>query len=519
LALVWLAAGATACLPRGDAPAGRQVGTGRVRSLAGALPARSPDDGVLRLLVSQPGDPSYATVDLYLLEVPDTGATTEKLLVENWGGGFCGAGFCVDTDSRGRLFVWSNVGAASSGQEALTRIDLDTGDRLELGVATGVAFSQSRTRVLVSRSYPASYDLLEADDTITEVPFGQAYFVGDDLYFIDDATQTLGRSRAGGAPEAIRTAVQTFSALYTVDGLRLLIYGAVDNPAGPKPLSVLDPATRAEQPLPFDSSRLHGLSPDAAWALLIPAGEQFPGRDFSLFELATGHEDPFQIPFRLGQTFWRPGHTEVWLVSVDYQAGYIATSIKVPDQPLGEAPAAAVTFGGGLPSVFTSDGRHWFSDDRRVVGDATILVGDADDVSAPRFPVNPEGSTTFGGREVPDGRLIVEAYYDSPNRSDLHLVDPNDGTTRVLGREGGLLASGARRVLAILHVVNGCGDLTAIDLDDERSTALAVEFALTAYVQPPAAGARPVEPGARLAFQFRARFDSPYDGIWVTTLP
>jgi hypothetical protein len=46
---------------------------------------------------------------------------------------------------------------------------------------------------------------------------------------------------------------------------------------------------------------------------------------------------------------------------------------------------------------------------------------------------------------------------------------------------------------------------------------LAPEFALGALVEPQ--GADRVAPGTHVAYQFQARFASPYDGIWLATIP
>src|SRR4051794_29783206 len=100
-ALVGLALCATACLPKGDPPSGRQVIADRTTVLAGILPASS--DGIVRLLVVRL-HPDHVAGDLYAVSVGAAGAPqSERLLLENvtWGYG-CNLGFnCFVTDARG----------------------------------------------------------------------------------------------------------------------------------------------------------------------------------------------------------------------------------------------------------------------------------------------------------------------------------------------------------------------------------------------------------------------------------
>jgi hypothetical protein len=80
-----------------------------------------------------------------------------------------------------------------------------------------------------------------------------------------------------------------------------------------------------------------------------------------------------------------------------------------------------------------------------------------------------------------------------------------------------VLAAGQTRLLANLHVNDSRGDLTAVDLATGQPTRLAAEFTMAAAVE--RAGADAVAPGAHVAYQFQARFVSPFDGIWVATIP
>ena len=223
-----------------------------------------------------------------------------------------------------------------------------------------------------------------------------------------------------------------------------------------------------------------------------------------------------------------PGHTELWapLYPMTYDGNMVAprTLIKRPGVPALRDPGFAYAYGnsyGGFvgQSFFTPDGAYWFSSGpSQTQNRFTVKVGRADDPTGPTFVLNPEGTSSYGYHPLGDGRLMVEAFRTVPERSDVYAVDPTTGTSRLLGEQGVVLAAGAWRALANLHRVDGRGDLTVIDVETDRATVLAYEFTQAALVERgPASDA--VTPGARVVFDFLARFDSPYDGIWVATLP
>jgi hypothetical protein len=154
-------------------------------------------------------------------------------------------------------------------------------------------------------------------------------------------------------------------------------------------------------------------------------------------------------------------------------------------------------------------------------GDSSIMVGDADQPEGPRFPLHPEGTRIAQYRELPDGRLVAEAFYRGPDRNDIYLVDPDDGATHLLGKAGNVVAMGSARVLALLHRNDGAGDLVSIDVDSRQSMPLALEYARDGAVVQARADGDPdrVRPGAPVAYPFRARFASRYDGIWLAAIP
>lgn len=191
-------------------------------------------------------------------------------------------------------------------------------------------------------------------------------------------------------------------------------------------------------------------------------------------------------------------------------------AVEIPGYAYANGTSYA-NFGG--QSFFTRDGAYWFSSGpSQTQNRFTVKVGIADDPTGPTFGLNPEGTSSYGYRPLGDGRLMVEAFRTVPERSDVYAVDPATGTSSLLGEQGVVLAAGASRALANLHRVDGRGDLTVIDVETDRATVLAYEFTQTALVERDAASAA-AAPGARVVFNFLARFDSPYDGIWVATLP
>jgi hypothetical protein len=539
LAVACLCACAAACLPRGDAPAGRQVISDKVSLLADVLPA-SPD-GTLRLLVARirPGETYLA--DIYLVSAPaDGSAPTERLLVENasWWGMGCRAGPCFQSDARGRLFISTDIDFMQ-GNSKLVRVDPATGDRLDLGRQANPSLSPSGRRLVTTTWDPvtgmSSVTLYEFDDSVVSVADTTfAAFAGEDLFYVTKDLSLM-RVQPNSAAELVRAGVNSFDAAKTDAGQRMLLYlyPATDNPAMPQ-MSIIDPVTLEEILPPFDAGNVSP-SPDGRWLAVYRFSLDSSTEEFSLLDVATGAEEHIPVPPDEGGRFeWRPGHTELWIQFQPYsQVGPDRSRmhhvlIKKPGQPPLDVPIELSGFSGfgdsgvgpsGSQSSFTPDGKYWFS-----IGPSqtkygfTASVGNADDPTAPTVKLNPDGTATDGYRPLADGRLLIEAYRTVQGRSDIYAVDPADGTSRLLGELGMVLAVGDRRVLAIQHDVDGRGDLTSIDVETGRASTLAAEFASVALVER-GTGTDVVAPGARVAYQFRARFDSPYDGIWVATLP
>jgi hypothetical protein len=509
-------------------PPGRQLIADKTALLADVLPA-SPD-GTLRALLARVRPGETYSVDMSLLTAPPGAPPSERPLAEQvgWGVG-CTVSPCFPTDARGRIFMSTSLDPMG-GDSLLMRIDPETGEKLELGRQTNFALSPSGQRLLLSAyDYNAGYmhqTLYEADDrpvTLPDAAWGS--FVGEDLFYVTN-DMSLMRLRPNGAPELVRGGVNSFGTVKIETGMRLFVYVATDDLAAPQ-TAIIDPVTLEEIVAPIDAGYVMSLSPDGRWLLSSRPGAIGAGPDITLLDVTTGAKEDVDIPAdTLGQSEWRPGHTELWMQSFDptrvnedgsWTPGAL---IKRPGEPPVAVAISLASFSNPQgQSFFTSDGQYWFSIVlSKTMNRSTAMVGTADDPTAPPVKLNPEGTATYGYRPLADGRLLIEAFRVAVERSDIYAVDPTTGASRLLGELGAVLAAGDRRVLANLHNVDGRGDLTVIDLETETATTLAREFASAAFVE---RGTSPdaVAPGARVVYRFQARFDSPYDGIWVAAIP
>jgi hypothetical protein len=523
-------ASAPACLPSGEPPTGRQVWAGRDRLLEGILPARSPDDGVTRILARQTGPDLGSGSSVALISVTPSGAISDQPLVDRW---TCHPVLgCIDVDHRGRLFVWSAPTEQSAdvySSPLLSRIDLDSGERLDFGAVFTYAFSPSHQRAVVSRG-PGSDSgdtvLLEADDGAPTALSGaiDPTFVGEDLYFVDEG-RVLQRLPVAGTLEVVRRGVNSFSVSSTAQGPRLLLRLSSPGMSMPGPSVLLNPATGEERQLRASSSGIREplVSPDGQWVWL-PDVDVTSRRKFSLLEVATGMEEPFELPVEVSEPEWRPNHAELWFSALRTGPGSWRVFVKRPHEPLEEVeetlqPIVVPDVSFRTSSLFTTDGAHLFSVEPTDQQNARLFVGDADHPSGPRFPLNPPGTRFLRRDELSDGRLVAQSFYRGPDRNDIYLVDPRDGATRLLARDGVTMALGRSRVAALSHRIDQRGDLEVIDLDSGQATPLAREFVTFGYVQARFGDPDQARPAAPVVFQFRARFASPHDGLWLATLP
>jgi hypothetical protein len=229
-----------------------------------------------------------------------------------------------------------------------------------------------------------------------------------------------------------------------------------------------------------------------------------------------------------GDGEWRPGHDEIWLYAYTDPPRFAiwkpGASYLVQEGDLAQVYQSL----DGRMSMFTRDGRHWFSYEHVMVGNlamALLYVGSADDVTAPRMLLHPQGTVVSALWETSDGRLLVGASTLDYKRQDIYLVDADARTSRAIASGGHLVAIGRTRVLALLNweLSRLTGDLTLIDLATGEATVLAQDVYAVA-VDPGKSADVPLDadrlaPGTRVAFLTRNRLASPYDGLWVASLP
>jgi hypothetical protein len=518
LAVLSLAAGA--CLPRGEPPAGHQILADETASLLQLIPSGS--DGMRQVLFFRPSqrqDPDL--VDLWALTLdPNDQPSPERLLVSGIASGLelsykpaaGSSGFPVD--AHGRVYVFTDEG------DDLFRVDAATGDRMDVGPDQYAILSPSGQRIL-TRAASGPYTLFEADDRTITLDGSQGQFFGETLFYLSPDCNLM-RLVAGGAPEQVASGISSYYLLrgtvMYVQHLGLGMCGATDYlgpPSGPQAL--LDLVTLQEMPLPAGLQVTPGnLSSDGRWMISYHFDQTTFQSQQVIVDLTTGSTEPLDP--NIGYGMWRPGHDELWLVAMDASKPGLAgasLNIKTPGQP-------PVTVPGVYPSGFNEDGRYWFS--RGAPPDqllASDLVGDADDPTGPRYHAVPEGSGLGLAQTLADGRLMVESYtsVDTFRSDDYLIVDPRNGAMSTLGLRGYLSALGKDRLVGIFDYVFERGDLTAVDFATGRRTILAAEDAMAAIVEGNTSDSAQLPPGARVVYQFRARFESPWSGLWLTTVP
>jgi malonyl CoA-acyl carrier protein transacylase len=87
----------------------------------------------------------------------------------------------------------------------------------------------------------------------------------------------------------------------------------------------------------------------------------------------------------------------------------------------------------------------------------------------------------------------------------------------LLGEAGSVVVVGLRRMLVLLHVVNQTGDLALVELDTGATTVLG--HSVGAVAVEGSSGSDALAPGTRVAFSLINPIASPYDGVWIVTLP
>ena len=524
LSLASLAAG---CIPRGDPPAGQQILADRNASLLELVP--STDDGVVRVLFFRPNIEA-GLVDLWAVSVDASGNPfAEHLLYVGINDGYqlsqrpTAESGAFQLDAKGRVYVFG------------TQIDPATGQARDLGVEESL-MSASRQRVLI-QTRSGGWLVNEDDDSTTALPDAAPFarFAGETLFYLTTAGDLM-RSLPGASPERLTTGISFFSFVPAHEQQLLLTKANMDpNSSGASMPSsfdfsslhststLFDLTTLEEAPLPsgpkYDDRPT--FSPDGRWVVVPQYGDPGPPgvpiqMDSVLVDLMTGTVETLNGAFLYGQ--WRPGHEELWAASFDDTSTDVSgwtLWIKKPGQPMVAVPALNV---GG----FTDDGTYFFSTNATLgttMADSN-LVGVADDPTGPRLPLVPTGSSLMGRWAFGDDRLLVESLRPGSDGFEdfyLQVVNPGNGAAHLFGEHGIASAVGRTRVLGVVQISFERGDLTTYDLPTDRTTVVAPEFAMAAVAEPQGTDAYP--PGGRVVYQYRARYESPWDGLWLTRVP
>jgi hypothetical protein len=532
---VALAALLTGCVPRGAPPSGQQLVADRKATLVGLLPPTG--DGVLRAFFTRPiaQNQEGPEGDLFEVSVNSTGGRpTERLLVPNVDATLgLGCGFnvapCYGIDARD-VRVATEVDGYDSGY---VRADAITGDVQQL---TGQAFySQDHQRLAIgdAQSQPPSFTLYDADGQMTvlndaSVSANSAAFVGEDfLYFTSGGA--LMDVPLSDVPQQVATGLDPCTGLSTdpgmlcgqywaqttPDGITLVLHMATPGPNGEQ-WSVRDPLTGTRTSLPFDASYAQ-LSPDGQWFLTAGSDGNNQVR-LTFFEYRTGVQQAVDVPPPLNfppgpqallfSMRWRPGTDQAWVWSGT------DTVVLEPNQP-------QTLIAGRTAIGFTPDGAHWLSRATADMSDTPVIqIGAADDPTGPRFDLNTPDEELDPINQFADGTVLVPVYTkigDEQTRGDVSVLDPRTGASRLLGERGRVAAVGQTRMMGMFHWSEMRGDLTVANPATGQQTVLAPEFTVTAFAEPQ--GADQLAPGTRVVYQFQARTDSPYDGIWMADAP
>jgi len=511
-----------ACAPRGEPPAGRQIVADRSASLVELIPASR--GGVLRALfyrrsatagrddlwaISVDGDGNPLPETSLFIDVGPSGPPSYLPTAED--------SPVYPIDARGRIYVGG------------VRVDPGTGQSVQLGDSPRAVLSASGQRVLLHAA-GTGFVVYEADDTATVLSDVSSYrqFAGETLFYLTSSGNLM-RVVAGGGPERLAAGVNAFSVVPSAQPQLLLSKADVDSTqpgldtpsSGPPPTdgtaTLFDGAALQETPLPSGPNyRQAAFSPDGHWVVAPQRSSGASSGGYALINLQSGTVEALNPAFSLA--YWRPGHDEVWAAIFDQDATDVSgwtLWIKRSGQPLVSFP--------GLNCVgFTDDGAHFFSTQTIPTGTMaeSNLIGSADDPAGPRTPLVPAGSSLMNHWTFGDGRLLVESSIPGSDAFEdfyLQLVDPNSGAVHLFGEHGVASAVGQARALGVVQVSYEHGDLASYDLTNGKTTILAPEFAMAAVAEPHGSDAYP--PGGGIVYQYRAIYDSPWDGLWLTTAP
>jgi hypothetical protein len=513
------------------------------------LPAPA-GDATVRLVLGGPAylfalDSAGSPVnDVSLLTAPSSGAVDTQVVLQG-AGDFSScilAPPCPHVLADGRLLLMQlqpRTSPITPTTYELFRIDPVTTESTDLGRTGFVQISPAGTRLLLAGLADGDgARLRELDDRETTIPANHpGEFLGEDLYFgtftkLDTGQdiESLQRLRAGSTTvETVADNLALHQLFQPSAGAPVLVVGRWTDTMNDRTFSLLDLETLRETPFPagLEAYFPKSISASGRWLALAGPYDVTDSSPLVMLDRATGATELAQAAISyndLGQSAWRPVHDELWSVLFP-QSGLGTLSIWRPG-------AGATGFGSlvyanyprlpdGEASPFTRDGRYWFVANFPGINMSSTSVGPADDPAAATFPLNAVGTDSGVHWELDDGRLLIEASV-FVDRNDISLVDPATGASRPLADGGHVVALGHSRALALLDWVAGAGtgDLTLIDLDTGGRTLIAENvFDLSLEPAPAASGGDLLASGLRVAFLVRNRIPSPFDGVWVATLP
>jgi hypothetical protein len=550
------------CLPAGSPPAGQHIIHDRTLSgvfftasealgvpshLLATGPLRQPDD---RIVMPNWGD---LLADVYEFPVAAGAATKPGLLgsqpfARNLILQYGDVGrYTFATDSRGRPIYLTCESAPSDGSTcqfiSVQRFDWTTESAKDVGQYDVKLHSQSGAGFLLSPSRDRLFAgrLVELDDWVDlgYVDPSQGAFIGEDFYYVSTPTgsntgrASLGRSKPGAESEILLSSTGGLQ-LRAIQGDRTpqVLVSLRSSDWRYTPIGLLDTETKLLAELPAQARELVYISAssDGHWLLFQDYG-QYTGPSMPLtisavfaYDWTTGQTATLDST-TLGDTiiaywmYWRPGHHDVWFSRSGKPSGLVVWRLD----------SASATDGSGLELddeipgktgeyfYFTRDGRYWLT-----LGQNPVCVGFADDLSAPLLPL---GMYAYLIQQMQDGRWLVGASTTDLQRQDISIIDPVTRTSRLIASGGHIVALGQTRALALLNweSTRQAGDLTLVDLATGAQTVLA-EDVYAAAVDPGTYAEVPPDtdrlpPGTRMGFLMRSRLESPYDGLWVATLP
>lgn len=459
------------------------------------------------------------------------------------------------SDHRGRLIFVQQISAG--GWTKVQRFDLATRGMEEVGGNGWVdrpsfVLSQGRTRVFGGAVGEdrvlgdSGYELIDPVDSGAQPTDPPAIFVGEDLYYVTkNAAMVAGalgtsakRSRVGAKPEMLASSSGKLSLTPILGDQppQMLLSLVADRSSNS--FALLDTTTLETTGLPSErgKARFESASSNGHWLLFTEAGAALDGAvarasRYFLYDWVGRAADTVSDTDLGVASDWRPGSEQLWFF-MPGSSGFGIWTAGASWVPVTErGTLSTFEWSDGRSSAFTRDGRSVLLvkySIKNQLGLSTYSIGLADDLTAPQTVLNSDGNELKSLWEIADGRVLAGVgSHDQivSDRQDLLLVDPATGSSRLVGSGGHVVAVGKTRVLALLgwESSRAAGGLVLIDLTTGQRTVLAESVYAVAvdpgYSADVADEADRLAPGTRIAYLVRERLESPYDGLWLASLP